>query len=65
MGSNLPTPSSKERRLLDRDMKDTLKSYQDAMKDGRQADAAQCAQDLLRMATDPQDWMAQFHPDGK
>ena len=37
----LPSPSSKERRLLDRDFKDTIKSLQDAWKDGRQADAAQ------------------------
>ena len=61
----LPALGSKERRLLDRDFKDTIKSLQDAWKDGRQADAAQCAHDLSRMATDPQDWLAQLHPEGK
>lgn len=55
----------KDRRLLDRDFNDTIKSLRAAWKAGRQDDAAQCAHDLSCMATDPQDWMAQFHPDGK
>lgn len=63
--TTLPAPSSPQRRLLDQDMRDTLKSYKDAMKDGRQADAAQCAQGLLRMAADPLDWLASVHPEGK
>ena len=61
----LPALGSKERRLLDRDFRDTLKSLKNAWKDGRQAMAAQCAHDLSRMAIDPQDWLAQSHPEGK
>lgn len=61
----LPLLGSKERRLLDRDFADIIKSLRGAWKEGRQADAAQAAHDLERMSIDPKDWLAQSHPEGK
>ena len=39
MGSTLPSPGTRERRLLDRYFNDTIKLLRDAWKGGRQADA--------------------------
>ena len=54
-----------EKKHLDRDMRDTVQSFQKFWKAGKMADAAQCAHDLTRMSTDPKDWLAQSHPEGK
>lgn len=49
-----------EKTHLQRDMLDTVKSFQKFWGAGKMADAAQCAHDLERMSIDPKDWLAQF-----